>query len=770
MNRTLLLASCAGLVLVNVQAPASAQTASADEPTESRRLTTVTVTSTKREESLQDVPIAVSVIGGDTLNAQAISTLEDATTLIPNVSVSETAAADSVFVRGVGSGVNQGFEQSVGTFIDGVYYGRGRSARNPFFDLARVEVLKGPQATLFGKNTIAGAFNITTNRPTDSFEGRLTATYEPEYNSVSLEGIVSGPIADGVSVRIGGRYFETDGYLENTLTGENEASRENYILRGQILLEPTENLEILLKAEASSFDVVGRNSELTAASPLIQGLSEQIDPQFEFGFNRQKSGPGTGPLFGFEGDDTDAENLSATINWDFGDHTLTSITSHVAYDTTVDFNADFTNLNFLRQQELQSYSAFGQELRLTSPQNDQFEYIAGVFYSSEDLENAKPIDIDVNSIPQVAAILTGGFGVPEAALTGRRQQFFQQDTTSWAVFAQGTYHVTPLLRLTGGLRYTEDEKDSVKELFYSPLGGQEVSPLLNAVYPALGFGVVQAPDPLSRSEDAVTGELVVEYDLSDDTMLFGRYARGYKAGGFDEDNAQALAASAQFEPETADSFEAGMKSEFAGGAGRFNATVFYNTFEDLQVSTFDGVASFIVGNAASATTTGVEADLTYQVTAAWDVAASAALLDATYDDFPGGPAVFGDPDGVQDLSGRPLQFAPEFTLNFVTGADFPITTNWTGRAEISGYYNSGYEVPGDLDPFLAQDSFFKLGARIGLTSDDGNWSFALIGKNLTDEDTTTWGNDVALGNLLGRNLFQHIDPPRTITLSATRNF
>ena len=513
----------------------------------------------------------------------------------------------------------------------------------------------------------------------------------------------------------------------------------------------------------------GEPHQITQASPLIQALTQGIDPQAEFNLDYTRSAPGTGPTFGLEGEDTSADSFAMTINWDLGDFRITSITSQLGYDYDVWRDTDYTNLSFLTQNEIQDYSAFGQELRLTSPTSDQFEYIVGAYYSSEELSNDKRVDADFNSVPPVAGFLTGSFGVPVAALTGSRNQRFQQDTTSWAVFAQGTWYLTEQLRFTGGLRYTEDEKDSVKELFYSTIGTNDVNPLVSAVYPNLGFGVVQAVTNRSRSEDAVTGEAIIEYDWTDDVMLFARYARGFKAGGFDEDNVQDSPDSAVFEPETVDSFEAGIKSEFANGAGRFNATVFFNTFEDLQVSTFDGVASFIVGNAASAETVGVEADIAYQVTNAWDIAASIGILDATYKDFPNGPAVFGG-GASQDLSGRPLQFAPDVTLNFMTGYEAEVFSGWIGRGEISGYYNSGYEVPGDLDPFLAQDSFFKLGARLSLGSYDGNWDFSLIGKNLTDEATTQWGNDVPLGNLLGNNYFQRIDPPRTVTIQAVRNF
>lgn len=769
MKKSLLLAG-GSLGLVLASQPAFAQDgASQENASQGPRLNEIVVTATKREESLQDVPIAVSVLGGEQLAENGIATLEDATALIPNVTVAEGSVADSIFIRGIGSGVNIGFEQSVGTFIDGVYYGRSRSSRNPFFDIARVEVLKGPQATLFGKNTIGGAFNITSNRPTDFFEGRVTASYEPENDGKAIEAIVSGPVAEGVSFRVGGRYYDADGYLRNTFNGQDEQTREDYVLRGQLLLEPTDTLEILLKAEISQFDSSGEGHQITQASPLITALTQANDPEAEFNFDFQRSAPGTGPLFGDEGEDTSAENFSMTINWEVGDFQITSITSQLGYDYVALRDTDYTNLSFLNQVEDQEYSAFGQELRLTSPVGETFEYIVGAFYSSEELENAKRVDANFNDVPPVAAALTGGFGVPEAALTGARNQRFEQETESWAIFAQGTVNLSDTLRFTGGLRYTEDKKDASRELFYSDIGQNNVNPLVSAVFPNLGLGIVQPLINLSRTEDAVTGEAIIEYDASDDVLLFARYSRGFKAGGFDEDNVQASAESAEFERETVNAFEAGLKAEFANGAGRFNATIFYNSFSDLQVSTFDGVASFIVGNAASAETLGIEADLAFQITNEWDIATSIGILDASYKSFTNGPAVFGG-GATQDLSGRPLQFAADVNVNFQTGYETAISDNWSIRTEALAYYNSGYEVPGDLDPFLAQGSFVKLGLRLAVTSDDGNWDFSVIGRNLTNARTTQWGNDLPLGNLLGNNYFQRIDPPRTVVFQATRNF
>jgi len=759
-----------GALTLTVSAEGFAQVAG-----ERAKLDEIIVTATKRAESLQDVPIAVSVVSGDFLTEQSINKLEDATSFIPNVTVAKGNATDSIFIRGIGSGVNAGFEQSVGTFIDGVYFGRARSSRNPFFDLARVEVLKGPQSSLFGKNTIAGAFNVTTNRPTQDFEARLTGTFEPEYNGRSVEGIISGGLGDKVSVRLGTRYAKSDGYFENTLTGNDDPETDEYILRGQLLFEPTDNLEILLKAETSEFNRVGDSYALTQANPLIASLTSASDPSSNASFDYVRSGPGTGPIFGFEGDDTNAQNYSGTVNWDLGNFTLTSITSHIEYDYEAARDVDYSSLNFLVLKEDQDYKAFGQELRITSPVSDTFEYIVGGFYSSEDLANSKGVDVNLNSVPPVASFLVNVAGVPTAALTGRRNQRFSQDTTSWALFAQGTYHLADNLRLTGGLRYTEDEKESQKELFYSTINTNDVNPLISAVYPSLGFGVNQALTERSRKEDAVSGEAIVEYDVNDDTLMFARYARGFKAGGFDEDNVQNTPASVEFESETVDAFEIGSKSTLLDGAMRLNLTAFYNTYDNLQVSTFDGVASFIVGNAASANTKGIEADLDYQVNENFDLKLAAAYLDAKYDEYPGGPSVT-QPDGTsapsQDLSGRPLQFAPKITINAVAGYETAIFEKWNGRIEVNGNYNDGYEVPGDLDPNLAQDSFFKFGARVSLFDENG-LSLSVIGKNLTDEKTTQWGNDLPLSTLVGttgNNYFQYIDPPRTVTFQVSKKF
>lgn len=233
----------------------------------------VVVTATKRVEGLQDVPIAISVMSGDAIEQRGLTSLEDLTVFMPNIHVAEGGAGTQLFIRGIGSGINYGFEQSVGTFIDGVYYGRGRSARGRFLDLERVEVLKGPQSTLFGKNTIAGAINITTARPTDEFESYVDLSYRTELEGVGITGMVSGPITDNLRGRLVAKKYDDEGYVENKAPGgEDGPQQDNLSVRGVLDWDATPDLNFLLKAEYNSNDVKGRQQMISAASPTATGL------------------------------------------------------------------------------------------------------------------------------------------------------------------------------------------------------------------------------------------------------------------------------------------------------------------------------------------------------------------------------------------------------------------------------------------------------------------------------------------------------------------
>ncbi len=318
-----------------------AQTASA------QMLEEVVVTATKRAEGLQDVPIAISVMSGAQIEEKALTNLEDMTPYLPNVHVAEGGAGTQLFIRGIGSGINYGFEQSVGTFVDGVYYGRGRSARGKFLDLERVEVLKGPQSTLFGKNTIAGAINITTAQPTDEFEAYVEASYRTELEGIGITAVVSGPFSDNVRGRLAVKKYDDDGYVENlAVGGEDGPQQDNLYVRGSLAWDVSENLSLTFKAESGQFDVLGRQQNIPLASPTATALYQAFgSPNFQAGFDYQQydlNFPERG-LF----DDTESSAYQLTADWAIGEHTLRSITAFTEYEFTNSLDSDYSPLSFL---------------------------------------------------------------------------------------------------------------------------------------------------------------------------------------------------------------------------------------------------------------------------------------------------------------------------------------------------------------------------------------------------------------------------------------
>ncbi len=236
-----------------------------------RVLDEITVTAAYREQGLQDVPVSISAVTGDVMTASAIQKAEDIQFLVPNFTLTETGIGTNAFVRGIGSGINQAFEQSVGTYVDGVYFGRAQQWRAPFLDLERVEVLRGPQSILFGKNSVAGALNITTAKPTDEFEGSFLGSYEFEDDESIIEGIVSGPISDRVRYRVAARTRDLDGYMFNLTTQKEEPNREDWVVRGTLEFDVSDALTATLKAEVGEFEVTGRHIEIINEEPAIAG-------------------------------------------------------------------------------------------------------------------------------------------------------------------------------------------------------------------------------------------------------------------------------------------------------------------------------------------------------------------------------------------------------------------------------------------------------------------------------------------------------------------
>ena len=768
----------------------------------------VVVTATKRTEGLQDVPIAISVVSGEGIQDLGMQNLADVSAYMPNVHINEAAAGDQVFIRGVGSGVNYGFEQSVGTFIDNVYYGRGRTSRSRFLDVARIEVLKGPQSTLFGKNTIAGAINITTNRPTESFEGYLDARYRTEYDGYAVEGVVSGPLSDSVRARLTARYYDDEGYMNHGVPGEpNGGSREDSTVRLVIDADLSETLMLSIKAEHSESDQYGQNQVISSANPVATSLYQAFGtPNFKAGFGYDQYGLGFSQEFmdrydlpwspGLP-DNTESDILQATLDWQLGEHTLRSISAWTEYEFTQEIDSDSSPLAFLNRGRTEAHEQFTQEFILSSPTGGNIEYLAGFFYQDETLSNDRHTVVSFAGIPpveaQILGLVDGLLGLPagtlpSTALEGDARNTFDQDAETWSVFTELTFNVSDRARLTAGIRYSEDEKSMRKTGKTVDLSGIltntgnafGIPGLFGLVYGPAGLNLAAPHDyTLDRSEEHTTGNLNFQYDLTDDMMVYANVANGYKAGGFDEDNQLGRLDVAEFEDETVVSFEVGAKMDLAGGRGRLNMALFQSDYEDVQVSTFDGNAAFVVGNAAETEVTGFEFDLDYALTDSLTAKVAGAWLDAKYKRFTdaacnvvqvveGTCAANG---GVQDLSGKPLQFAPEFSANVNLRYETAISDSLELMVAGMYSYSDDVVVANDLDPNGIQESYGKLDANVTVRDSMGGWSVSLVGRNLTDETTFSWMNDVPLGAFgFNQTYFKHVDPPRYFELQARVNF
>jgi outer membrane receptor protein involved in Fe transport len=778
-------------------------------PLQAQMLEEVIVTATKRAVGMQDVPIALSVMSGEKIAEAGITNLEDMAVFMPNVHIAEGSSSDSIFIRGIGSGINFGFEQSVGTFIDGIYFGRAQASRSSFLDIERVEVLKGSQSTLFGKNTIAGAISITTAKPTDEFEGSVQLAVEPEFGGQRATLTLSGPITDNFGARLVIQDEQSDGWMDNNAINQDEQQKDNQVGRLVLAWQPTDNLDVGFKYETGSSDTTGTNEVISVASTAAAAFYTTADPNFAqnsgFGYDKSEATFGAGtPRRGETYHDSDWDISTLTVEWALGEHTLKSITGYVDYSFETARDSDYSAIKSLHRYRDESHKQFTQEFLLSSPQSDTFEYLAGLFYQDEELQHNRSTDVSLQ------ALFNAGVGLPPVTASGlfdgTGNNTFNQDAQTTSAFFEGTFHLSDTLRVIAGVRYSEDEKEFDKSAIVAPLFTTgPASPLLTSVYAdtlrltrAHDFrdGVAQvfdatAPNSLAitdlnteRKEEHVTGDLTVQWDFSEDTMLYAKYGNGYKAGGFDEDNAQANVDAQEYEDENSESIEFGAKMDLWEGRGRLNIALFHSEFEDVQVSTFDGTAGFIVGNAAESEVDGIELDGMFAVSEEITIFGAIAFLDANYKSFTDAActaqqtidhAAAGGTNTrancLNDLSGERLQFAADMSANFGITYNTEITDSLELGLGADVMYTEDFDTAADADPMLVQDDYTKVNARISLGDIDGTWSLALLGKNLTDETTSGWGNDIPLGNFgFDNSFFQVIDAPRSYEIQATYNF
>ena len=760
-------------------------------------LNVVTVTAQKRQENAQDTPLSINVLSAEQLNEGSIEKIDDLQYRVPNLQMSETGISTQMYVRGIGTGNNQGFEQSVGQYIDGIYYGRQQLIRMPFLDLERIEVLKGPQSILFGKNSIAGALNMESAKPSHDLDVKFGLQYQPDFGAQETTFVLSGPMSDKLAGRIAVRNYTEDGFVENTTKNRDEVIRDDMAVRASFLWTPNDNVDVLLKIESADFDGDGRQieiirDEIAIAGPFaglnydqiltgVLGIPDAIDGT-EIDYVRQADDD--------EYSYNELDNVTLRVDWDMGDYTFTSITGSVSYEFVEQCDCDYIGTSVFDAWINEKYDQFSQEFRILSPVSDKFDWVGGVFYQSSELELNDAVKVPAGSIlgPLVSAQI-GPAGMQ--IWNTQAGRYYASDSDLWAVFFQGRWHLNDKLILNVGGRYTSEDKTGERVLTARDMTTDNLL-ATNSLVPQLFYGLFGIENEQfvvpgltnghnlsgSRDETSFTPSINLQYKADSNTMYYGSITTGFKAGGFD---ARANnVGSWEFEEEEATAIEFGIKNMSDDRTVETNASFYRTSYDNLQVSQFDGVLGFTVGNAKETVVQGLEIDGRWLVNDNLTMNYAVAFLDHEFVDFKNGNCYNRQvPDGdivngVQlcDYSGKSGQYTPDFTANLSFDYVKPINMGVFEymRATFGMFHSGKQNVDVNLTPMYEIDAYTKLHARVAFESE--NWTVALFGKNLTDEAVLTYVGNVPLsGSTFGTNTFYgFVDRPKSYGVQIDYNF
>ncbi|WP_199554426.1 TonB-dependent receptor [Sandaracinobacteroides hominis] len=709
-NWILLSGVAAAAMLASVPAAAAdgdqAEAAAADVPAASS--TDIIVTATKRAQNVQDVPISMVVVSGEQLSKFNISDARAMMNYTPNVFVQTTAGNNVIYIRGFGSPpANFAFDQSVSLYVDGIYAGRSRQAEAPFFDLQRVEVLRGPQGALFGKNTAAGAVSVVSAGPTADFEGKISGLYSFDMKGPDISGYVSGPISSTLGFRVAYNIVRQDGYIYNRATDQDDPKLEQETVRGTLKWEPSDQFDYTAKVQYS-------NRRYSGGITVSSSLTGPQDPHHDRYLEKS--------ALGDEGIWNKSWMLSGTGNVQFGDYTLTLITGYSKFDANIvngfdqtipGGNGAVTN-NSVYNSFPEKFDQISQEVRLLSPTGRRFEYIVGAYwdYSNYQLQQLQGFNI------------LNLFGSP---YFGRIDSVFNQKAESYSAFGQGTFNITDDLRIIGSLRYTHASKrgNFASRLVYGPFAIRPISSARGSI-----------------DESNVDPSVTLQYDFTDQIMGYLTWGKGSKSGGFVSNTLGTTDATFTFEPERSTNYEAGIRSTLFDSKVVANVSVYKTTFEDLQVSVYQpATSSYLTGNAASATSKGIEGSLAIYPVPNFDINASASYQDVKYDDYPGAACLASQPatctPATNNLAGYPVAYASKFTGNVTAHGRIDVGDNF--KFDITGvvagrskFFNSDDQSP----TYGVQKGYAKVDLRVQFGDQDDRWYLAFVGKNLTNEYTT----------------------------------
>lgn len=763
----------------------------------------IVVTAQKREENVQSVPLSVTAISGDDITDKNMGDMNEIANYVPNLDVLATPSFPSIYMRGLGSSYNRGFEQSVAILIDDVYYGRASYINQAMMDLAAIEVLRGPQGTLFGKNASAGAIHFRTAMPEPEF-GFKGDVLLGDLNQQRIRLAATGAITDELKWRAAFMSQTRDGSVFNSTIGIDEENTDTQAARLRFVWDPIDVLSMGFTLNASTIGQHGEGTQLISARNRHLAAMQVFDPRTS-----------ADPYDELTAKDSQGrvarDTLDGTIKADWtlpSDHIVTSISNYSWLDEKVRLDADFSPIPFLILDNDEKLGQFSQELRITSPPGE-FEYVSGLFYMRSDLRADYTIRefLTLNELLQVTgegermacvrspdpqacqdqALNDANSGRLAGEMIQQRQALeggptpmeteltrFDQLTDSAALFGQATWHFADRWSATfgGRLNYESKSLDTAHRLLNNrtgvegnavitgdacdqllpvdlplagnlpPLGNYCVgpSPLGALIFPFIISGDSQFEAQRERKTFNFIPKVSIQRDFNDAAMAYFTAAQGYKSGGFTGQPSNAI--SLEFDDEKALTYEIGAKSEWLGGAARLNAALFYTDFEDLQVSTFNGVG-YVVENAASAQIYGLEYEAMLLTPYGILLGLNGALTKAEYSEFKGAPCTAEDTNPPPcDLTGQRLRLVPDIKTTFTTGwqgqlFNLPFVTH----AGMNATYTSEVALATDLDPIDVRIAGTTFGLQLGIKSLDDTWHLTLFGDNVSGRRSLAAGQD-----------------------------
>ncbi len=742
----------------------------------SAEVSEVVVTARRRSENAQKVPIAISTLSGTQVEQSGAYRIDQLKQLVPSVqTLTFNPRNANISIRGLGGNVsltNDGLEQGVGFYIDDVYYGRPGQSQFDLVDLQQVEVLRGPQGTLFGKNTTAGAINITTREPSKVFGG----TFDVSAGNLGYQQIrasVTGPITDRLAYRVSVAGTRRDGYVHNIHDGRELFGYENFTARAQLLYTPADTIKLRVigdygvqRQDCCISVVAGLVTTRVDGTPLPNAFAARaarigytlpnIDP---FSYNVDIDSPVHTQMY--------TGGLSAKLDVKTENYTFTSITAGRFWDWIPENDVDGTSKPALYQGRIiDRQKQLSQEFRIASAGNHTIDWVAGAYYFWQKLPGFTtfwygPYGAEFN-LPPALYPTPQKEALAAAALNDYQlSDFSRPDTKSYALFGQATWNISPKWAVTGGLRYTREDKTGVfiqtvtrgaDISTFDPADQPYVQSIRNLVGVANSFSV-------KTSESNVSGLLTVNYNVTPDILLYGTWSRGFKSGGLNLTNLSASVPKA-VNPERVDNVELGFKSTLLNRNLTLNLAAFSTDTHDYQTTVFDSaLLTQYISNIGLVRSRGIESDLRFRPNNDFSAYLSVAYTDATYVDYKNAPP------GVEwtgllpatanyiDLSGRPLPGAPKWSASLGGEYSHPVGgRGWEGYAGADYNLKSSYYASVNDSPSSLVHGYGVLNARLGLRSDSGRDDLSLWVRNLGDThyfETLGAGNAGASGLITG---------------------